>query len=192
MASRPLQPTQVIAQAVAAYFQVARVIVDGFPRQHMVRPGLSVYPEARIFVQRGMVLFQCRQIVSLGLDDLPGDRLLAAHGIDGDQRAVQVELRHQLRWRADFIGFARNFLLGEHQACFDGKGAQQMDGAAVLSAATQGLAIQGVMARIDLGQAVLHLAREGAHKGLVLMAEHEVAERALLRVVRRESTRLVR
>ena len=39
---------------------------------------------AYVLVQGALILLHSKQIVGLCLDDLPGDLLLAAHGVDGD------------------------------------------------------------------------------------------------------------
>ena len=48
-------------------------------------------PAGHTQTQVAMVGFQAQHIVGSGLDDLPGNRFLAAHGIEGDDAALNVQ-----------------------------------------------------------------------------------------------------
>ena len=46
---------------------------------------------AYVLVQVALILLHSKQIVGLCLDDLPGDLLLAAHGVDGDDATGEFQ-----------------------------------------------------------------------------------------------------
>ena len=48
----------------------------------------SLEKVSNVFVQLALILLHRQQIVGVGLDDLPGGLLLAAHGVDGDDASV--------------------------------------------------------------------------------------------------------
>jgi hypothetical protein len=67
-----------------------------------------VKPRAHRFGQVGMVLFEREHVVGFGLGDVLGDTFLAAHRINADDRAAQLELIQDLWNGGDFIGLFFN------------------------------------------------------------------------------------
>jgi hypothetical protein len=53
--------------------------------------------------QTGLVVFNHQRVVGALLDDLGSDRLLAAHGVDGDDTALQQQGVQQFRDGRDFV-----------------------------------------------------------------------------------------
>jgi len=53
-------------------------------------------------VQLGVIVLHGQDVIALGLDDLPGDSLLAAHCIDRDDGAFHVDPVNQLWNHRDF------------------------------------------------------------------------------------------
>jgi len=62
------------------------------------------------------LFFDLNGVVGLCLDDGTGDFFLTAHGVDGDNSALQSEGFDQFRDRRDLIGLVIGFDLSEHQA----------------------------------------------------------------------------
>ena len=56
----------------------------------------SLEKVANVFVQLALILLHRQQIVGLNLYDLPGDLLLAAHGVDGDDASGEIQHVQQL------------------------------------------------------------------------------------------------
>lgn len=63
------------------------------------------------FQQGGLVALDHQQIVTALVDDLPGDILLAAHGIDADLKAFHVQGFEQFRNGGYFVALRLNALL---------------------------------------------------------------------------------
>jgi hypothetical protein len=80
--------------------------------------------------ERGLIALQSEEIIGVVVDDLVGDFDLAAHGVDGDERAFELsgvgELVEQLGDGGDFIGLFWNGKLRQSQAGVGGVGAQRM------------------------------------------------------------------
>jgi len=62
-------------------------------------------------VQTGLVVLHGEQVVGASVQDGGGDLSLTAHGIDGDQGAVQFETLEQERDRGDLVGLGVGGLL---------------------------------------------------------------------------------
>ena len=62
-----------------------------------------------------LVGFEHHQIISPSLEDPGGDRPLAAHRIQGDDRPLEVERREQFRDRGDRVGFVADLTLAKDQ-----------------------------------------------------------------------------
>ena len=73
-----------------------------------------------------MVALECERIVAPLADDLLRDVTLAAHGIDGDDRALEREHFQQLGHCGDLVRFAVDGQLAEHQPLLDRPGRDQM------------------------------------------------------------------
>ena len=77
-----------------------------------------------------MVALQGQQVVGLVLDDLAGDLDLAAHGVDGDERPVELaglgQVIEQVGDGGDLVGLLRNRQLRQGQPGGGGVGAERM------------------------------------------------------------------
>ena len=93
-----------------------------FRRQ--LRLGRGVEIAGDLAFQDRRVAFQPQKIIGAARDDLVGDGDLAAHGVDGDQRAVELfglgELIEQIRDGGDLVGLFGNRELGQGQARIGG------------------------------------------------------------------------
>ena len=65
--------------------------------------------------RRWPVLFQRQQIIALAVENGLGDAGLRAHCIDRHQRPFEFKPLQQQRNGGDFVGFAGNRLLAQHQ-----------------------------------------------------------------------------
>lgn len=110
-----------------------------------VAAGLGIADEiAHPLVQRGLIARHREQIVRPLVDDLGGNVMLAAHGVDADQQALDVQGVEQFRDGRHLIALARDALLPQHQSKLGRKGANHVHrGAATIGRATQALAIDG-------------------------------------------------
>jgi hypothetical protein len=77
--------------------------------------------------QTRLIAFDRQQIIRLLADDLAGYCLLTPHGIDADQKALEIEGVEQFWNGRDLVAFARHLLLPEHQPQFRRKGADHVD-----------------------------------------------------------------
>ena len=114
--------------------------------------GLWRVPEITFDIgfERGLISFEREEIIGAMVDDLVGDFDLATHGVDGDERAVELpgvgELVEQLGDCSDFIGLFRNGKLRQSQPGVGGVGAQRMQRfqpLAFVVGAPRGLAVDG-------------------------------------------------
>lgn len=85
--------------------------------------------------QAGLITFHRQQVVRLFVDDQPGNRLLAAHGVDTDQKALEVQRLQQFRASRDLIALARHLLLTKQQAEFGRERTDHVNG--LLAASTR-------------------------------------------------------
>ena len=79
-------------------------------------------------VQLALVFLHRQHIVSPALGDLLGDLSLAAHGVDGDDAAIQVQHLQQLGNGGDLVGFLVGLHLAQGQVLLGGPGADPVDG----------------------------------------------------------------
>ncbi len=63
-----------------------------------------------------MIVFDGERIIASVIDDFLGDRLLATHRVDGDNRAQRVHHVKKLRNRGDLVGLRVDRDLAERQA----------------------------------------------------------------------------
>ena len=111
--------------------------------------------QLHVGAQRALVALQRQHVVRLLLDDRRGDLLLAAHGVDGDDRPLQREQLQQLGDGGDLVGFLRHLGLAEHQALPARPGRDHVDrrlGPALLIGAPQRLAVDGDDVGAELGE----------------------------------------
>ena len=126
-----------------------RTIVGRLQRRSNARP-------VRLAIHRLEVLLHYRVHVPLvGLEaqhvvrpmsvQLFGDGFLAAHGIDGDDAALQMQQPQQLGNGRDLIALAINLALAQQEPHVGGPGADQMQrpGCIALAAAAHALAVDG-------------------------------------------------
>lgn len=105
---------------------------------------LLSHEEFDIHAQRALIALQGEHVVSLLVEDFPGDVALAAHRIDGDDRPLDRQHLQQLGDGHDLVGLVRHVDLTEHQALAGGEGRDHVDGglgAGLLIGAPRGLAV---------------------------------------------------
>ena len=135
----------VVADGMAADFDAAMVAIGGLVAVEACRIGVG--EEALDFGGKGgPVVLEAREIVgALGANGL-GDVGLAAHGVDGDQRAGQFQALEQRRNGSDFVGFFRAGLLPQHEPLAARPGRDQMQRILALASvvgAPRSLAVDG-------------------------------------------------
>ena len=131
--------------------------------------------------QARLVVLQRQQVVGTLGADRRGDAALAAHGVDGDQGAGQLQPLQQQRYGDDFIAFDGGGLLPQHQSLAAGPGRDDMQRVGVHAMGTaRGLAVD----RHDLGRAVGQAGDPGGEAGRegrgIECVEH-VAQRVMRR-----------
>src|SRR3954454_23111852 len=93
---------------------------------------------------RPVIGLEHQQVIGASFQDLVGDRLLAAHGVQGHDAVLQRQ-RLEQRWdRGDLVRLAIDLTLAEGQALLAGPGADQMQWPlrpAAVEGAAQGLAV---------------------------------------------------
>ncbi|AKM33418.1 hypothetical protein AB870_24895 (plasmid) [Pandoraea faecigallinarum] len=94
--------------------------------------------------QGWLILLGGQHVVRAGGPDPGGDMALAAHGVYGDDRALEPQRIEQLRDGGNLVALLGRAHLPEHHTQAAAIGRHQMDGAlAALMRATYGLAIDG-------------------------------------------------
>ena len=73
-----------------------------------------------------MIGLEHQQVIGTPIEDLAGDRLLAAHGIQRHDAVLQGQRFEQCRDRGDLVRLAIDLTLAEHQALLTGPGADQV------------------------------------------------------------------
>ena len=111
----PASQSTLVADDMAADFDTAVVAVGGLGGLEFLGRGV-VEIAFDVVVQSGLVVFDGEEVVGAALEDGGGDLGLAAHGIDGDQRAFQFEALEQQRDGGDFVGFDVGGFLAEDEA----------------------------------------------------------------------------
>ena len=118
--------------------------------------GVEVAPH--LLGERRPVVLEREEIVGALAADRPGDLGLAAHGVDGDERAGQFEPLEQQRDRIDLVRLLRHGLLAEHQPLPARPGRDQVQRIAALRLAPpRGLAVD----RHDVGRALAQALHPG-------------------------------
>ena len=79
-------------------------------------------------VQPGLVTFDRQQVIGLPGNDLLGNRPLAAHGVNTDEEAFQVQGIEQFGNGRDLVALRRHFLLTKYQTQPGRKGADHVNG----------------------------------------------------------------
>ena len=142
------QPFDVLDDGRGAGFDAAVIAVDGLGAADLGigKPigFLLCAEQVNIVAQAALVAFQRQHVVGLLVDDLLCDVALAAHRIDGDDRAFD---RHQVEQFRDchyFVRLLRHLDLAEHEALAGGEGGDHVDrrlAALAVVGAAQGLAV---------------------------------------------------
>jgi hypothetical protein len=87
---------------MAADFATSVVAIGGLEGFHLVNRGV-VEIALDIVVRAGLVVLRGEPVVGASIEDGGGDLGPAAHGGDGDQRALQIEALKQQRDGGDFV-----------------------------------------------------------------------------------------
>jgi hypothetical protein len=90
---------------------------------------LLVDQQFNVIAQGPLIAFQSEDIIGLLLDDLARDGALAAHRVNGDDRAFDRQEVEQLRDRDNLVGFFRHLHLPEHTTLTGGERGHHMNGA---------------------------------------------------------------
>src|SRR5712691_2442480 len=103
-----------------------------------------------LLMEGWLVVLHGQEVVGLGVEDVLRDARVAAHGIDGDERAFKRQAREQSRNGDDLVRLLLDRLLPKHEMAIGGEGRDQMQRApsgGFVVAATRGLAIERDQAR---------------------------------------------
>jgi hypothetical protein len=87
---------------------------------------LALEEEAHVLGQGRPIVLENEQLIGASGADRFGDVLLAADGVDGDERAFEFEAREQKRNGDDLVALLVDRFLAEHQALARGPGRDQM------------------------------------------------------------------
>src|SRR5258708_3388757 len=99
-----------------------------------------------ILAQRALVAFEGEDVIGLLVEDFLGDVALAAHGVDGDDGALDRQHVEKRRDGDDLVGLVRHFDLAEHEALARREGRHHMDrgfSAFLVGGAAQRLTVDG-------------------------------------------------
>jgi hypothetical protein len=137
-----------------------------------------------VFEQVFLVVFDSQRVVAASFQNLGGNGLLAAHGVDGHQGAVQVEQLQERRDGRDFIGFHIDRYLSQRQVLCGGPSADQVQRAELGRAgAAQRLTIDGDVLDLERSTDGFHPVAETGLEGLGA----ETLEDSFERVMRRNA-----
>src|SRR5271155_809670 len=118
-----------------------------------------------VFEQVRLVVFDCQDIVTASLDDLFGNVLLAAHGVDGDQSPLQIQQFQQPGNRRDFVGLLLDGHLAQAEVGCAGPGTDQVQRSPTLGSIArvpQGFAVDSNVSQTKtVGQGLNPLAEAG-------------------------------
>jgi hypothetical protein len=132
---------------------------------------------ADLLGERRPVVLEREEVVGALAADRPGDVGLAAHGVDGDERTLELEPRQEQRDRIDLVRLLGHGLLAEHQPARPGRDQVQRI-AALRLAPPRGLAVD----RNDVGRLLaqaLHPGREALGEEARGQRVHHVVERVV-------------
>ena len=114
-----LQPGYIVDDRIGSGLDAAVVSVDGFMLGNLgvLEAGCFLLGREQrdVLAQRALVAFEGEDILSLLVEDFPGNLALAAQGIDGDDGALDRQHIEKRRDGDDLVGFVRHFDLAEHQ-----------------------------------------------------------------------------
>jgi len=152
-------------------------LVMGFGKVMPVDEGIC-----QLGFECGLVALDAEQVVAAQVTDLPGDGLLAAHGIDADQQALHIQGFEQLRNGSDLVAFLGGTDLTQHPVQGGGVGADPVDWRALGRCTPDGLAVN----RDTTLQPDHQAAYPAAEASLKFLRVHELQE-AQKRVLRRNA-----
>lgn len=131
-------------------------------------------------VQAGLITFDHQQVIRLPGNDLRGNRTLAAHRIDTDEKAFQVQGIKQFGNGRDLVALCAYFLLAQHQAQLGRKSADHVNGRFASAAiTTHGFAVDREGAA-QLRNETAHPAAETTFK-LLRVEQTEDAQKGVFR-----------
>ena len=105
---------------------------------------LLVEKEFDIVAQAALIAFDAEHVIGLFVDDLCGDLLLAAHGIDGDDGALEGQQVEKLGDGGDLVGLLIHRPCAQHQLLLGTPGRDHMHRTPVpgpVEGAAKGLAV---------------------------------------------------
>jgi len=140
-----VQPSGDVGDAGCSGLDAAAALVDG-GRHVQLGGGRGVEIGPQFGVQGRLVGLDRQEVVGTGGGDRLGGGRVAAHGVDGDQRALQVEPLQQRRDGPDLVGLVLHRLLAQHQPAPGGEGGdqvQRVSAPGVVVAAPHALAVDG-------------------------------------------------
>ena len=125
---------------------------------------LFIHEECDVRAQRALIGLQGEDVIGASIDHLAGDLALAAHGVDGDDRAFNDQHVQKLGDGNDLIGFLGHLDLAEHQSLARREGRDDVDRRVALfgKRAAAGLAVDGNHLGGDAG-----LSRHPSHEALL-------------------------
>lgn len=101
--------------------------------------------EPGVVMQARLIAFERAHMIRALRDDARGDGLLRPHGVDGDDRAFDVEHLQEIGYGGDLVGLSVDGALRQHEAGVGGVGRDQMQraGSVRLPRSAQRLAVHG-------------------------------------------------
>lgn len=140
-------------------------------------PLLGGEDRAHLIEQPGLIAFDHEQIVPAPVNNLGGDFLLAAHGVNADQETFEVEGLEQFGNGGDFITFVIDALLAESDPQLRGESAHHVGCPAIpIRRAAKGLTINGQLSRPCRGHDLAHPAAEEGLELLGVQGPEEAVE----------------
>jgi len=142
-ASAGRERSDVVGDAAASGLDAPVVAVDG-NEEFILARGFALEEEPHVLGEGRPVVFEREQIIgALGADRL-GDFALAAHGVDGDEGALDLQPLDEQGDGDNLVAFPVDGLLAEHQALPGGPGGDEVQQcAAGRVGATRSLAVNG-------------------------------------------------
>lgn len=170
------EPGDVVTDADTAAFEATVVVVEGLVGvgDQLARIGEEA---DHVVVGGGPVAFEGEEVITAAGHDRLGDGGLRAHGVDGDQRALEFEPFQETGDGGDLVALVVDRLLAEHEALAGGPGRDGVQGGPPLRpgvAAPRGLAVDGDEIGLGLAQALDPGGKAGLEEVGVEGADHVV------------------
>jgi len=145
-----LQPSHIVDHRIGSGLDAAMVAIDGLMSGDLgVLEAVCLLlggEQLDILAQRALVAFEGEDVIGLLVEDFLGDVALAAHGVDGDDGAVDRQHIEKRRDGDDLVGFVRHFDLAEHEALARRESGHHVDcgfSASLVGGAARRLAVDG-------------------------------------------------